>query len=145
MNNTSMKIFYYNMKTIFYKIATDKTTIKELCYIVDMDRNYVLQLLSVLNNRMDIAFSGLNRYINISLLQNDVVAITSYPTSYIGKYVKINNNNDIDKLFENMMDDNYYTYKLNLNDSRPLWYYSHQYNKKKDEFSDDILKEFNFK
>ena len=62
-----MKIFYYNMKTIFYKIATDKTTIKELCYIVDMDRNYVLQLLSVLNNRMDIAFSGLDRYINISL------------------------------------------------------------------------------
>ena len=43
------------------------------------------------------------------------------------------------------MDDNYYTYKLNLGDSRPLWYYSHKYNKKKDEFSDDILKEFNFK
>ena len=43
------------------------------------------------------------------------------------------------------MNDNYYTYKLNLGDSRPLWYYSHQYNKKKDEFSDDILKEFDFK
>ena len=56
-------MFYYNMKTIFYKIATDKTTIEELCYIVDNDRNNVLQLLSVLNNRMNIAFSGLNRYI----------------------------------------------------------------------------------
>ena len=63
----------------------------------------------------------------------------------IGKHVKINNTNDMNKLFENMMDDNYYTHKLNLNDSRPLWYYSHQYNIKKDEFSDDILKEFNFK
>ena len=94
---------------------------------------------------MDIAFSGLDRYINISLLQDDIVAMTSYPTSYIGKYIKIINNNDINKLFENMMDDNYYTYKLNLGDSRPLWYYSHKYNKKKDEFSDDILKEFNFK
>ena len=79
-----------------------------------MDRNYVLQLLSVLNNRMDISFSGLNRYINISLLQNDIVALTSYPTSYIGKHVKINNTNDMNKLFENMMDDNYYTNKLNL-------------------------------
>tara|TARA_Y100001938_G_C7777221_1_gene276178 strand:- start:15 stop:452 length:438 start_codon:yes stop_codon:yes gene_type:complete len=145
MNNTSIKTFYYNMKTIFYKIATDKTTIEELCYIVDMDRSSVIQLLSVLNNRMDIAFSGLNRYINISLLQDDIVAMTSYPTSYIGKYVKINNKNDIDILFENIMDDNYYADKLNLGDSRPLWYYSHQYNIKKDEFSDDILKEFNFK
>ena len=143
--NTSMKIFYYNMKTIFYKIATDKTTIEDLCYIVDMDRTSVIQLLSVLNNRMDISFSGLNRYINISLLQNDIVAMSSYPSSYIGKYVKITNNNDIDKFFESIMNDNYYTYKLNLDDSRPLWYYSHQYNKKKDEFSDDILKEFNFK
>ena len=94
MNNMSIKTFYYNMKTIFYKIATDKTTIEELCYIVDMDRNYVLQLLSVLNNRMDISFSGLNRYINISLLQNDIVAMSSYPSSYIGKYVKITNNNE---------------------------------------------------
>ena len=145
MNNMSIKTFYYNMKTIFYKIATDKTTIEELCYIVDMDRTSVLQLLSVLNNRMDISFSGLNRYINISLLQNDIVAMSSYPSSYIGKHVKINNNNDIDKIFENMMNDNYYTDKLNLGDSRPLWYYSHQYNIKKDEFSDDILKEFNFK
>ena len=145
MNNTSIKTFYYNMKTIFYKIATDKTTIEELCYIVDMDRSSVIQLLSVLNNRMDIAFSGLNRYINISLLQDDIVSMTSYPTSYIGKYVKINNKNDIDILFENIMDDNYYADKLNLGDSRPLWYYSHQYNIKKDEFSDDILKEFNFK
>ena len=143
--NISIKTFYYNMKTIFHKIATDKTTIEELCYIIDEDRNYVIQLLSVLNNRMDIAFSGSDKYINISLLQNDIVAMTSYPTSYIGKYVKITNNNDIDKFFESIMNDNYYTYKLNLGDSRPLWYYSHQYNKKKDEFSDDILKEFNFK
>ena len=100
--NTSIQLFYYNMKTIFYKIATNKTTIDELCYIIDKNRTYVLQLLSVLNNRMDIAFSGLNRYINISLLQNDIVAMTSYPTSYIGKYVKINNNNDINKFFESL-------------------------------------------
>ena len=93
----------------------------------------------------DACSNPLAEYINISLLQNDVVAMTSYPTSYIGKYIKIININDINKLFENMMDDNYYTHKLNLNDSRPLWYYSHQYNIKKDEFSDDILKEFNFK
>ena len=63
----------------------------------------------------------------------------------VGKYVKINKEGDIEELFSNIMNDKYYTHKLNLYDSRPLWYYSHEYNKKKDEFSDDILKEFNFK
>ena len=43
------------------------------------------------------------------------------------------------------MDDNYYVKKLTIGDNRQLWYYSHQYTKKKDEFSDDILKEYNFK
>ena len=143
--NTSIKLFYYNLKTAFYKIATDRTTVSDLCYILDNDRNYVILLLSVLNNRMDVVFSGLKKFINISLLQNDVVAISSYPTTYIGKFVKINNTNEIEKLFKWIMDDNYYVKKLTIGDSRPLWYYSHQYNKKKDEFSDDILKEFNFK
>ena len=143
--NTSIKLFYYNLKTAFYKIATDRTTVSDLCYILDNDRNYVILLLSVLNNRMDVIFSGLKKFINISLLQNDVVALTSYPTTYIGKFVKINNINDIEKLFKWIMDDNYYVKKLTIGDSRPLWYYSHQYTKKKDEFSDDILKEYNFK
>ena len=143
--NTSIKLFYYNLKTAFYKIATDRTTVNDLCYILDNNRNYVILLLSVLNNRMDVVFSGLNKIINISLLQNDIVAITSYPTSYIGKFVKINNINDIEKLFKWIMDDNYYVKKLTIGDSRPLWYYSHEYTKKKDEFSDDILKEYNFK
>ena len=143
--NDSIKVFYYYMKTIFYKIATEKTTIGELCSIVDEDRNVVIQILTVLNNRMDIAFSGLNKFINLSILQNDIVAMTFYPTDYIGKYVKINKEGDIEELFSNIMNDKYYTHKLNLYDSRPLWYYSHEYNKKKDEFSDDILKEFNFK
>ena len=143
--NTSIKLFYYNLKTAFYKIATDRTTVNDLCYILDNNRNYVILLLSVLNNRMDVVFSGLNKIINISLLQNDIVAITSYPTSYIGKFVKINNIDDIEKLFKWIMDDNYYVKKLTIGDSRPLWYYSHEYTKKKDEFSDDILKEYNFK
>ena len=143
--NTSIKLFYYNLQTAFYKIATDRTTVSDLCYILDNDRNYVILLLSVLNNRMDVVFSGLNKFINISLLQNDVVAMTSYPTTYIGKFVKINNINDIEKLFKWIMDDNYYVKKLTIGDNRPLWYYSHQYTKKKDEFSDDILKEYNFK
>ena len=143
--NTSIKLFYYNLKTAFYKIATDRTTVSDLCYILDNDRNYVILLLSVLNNRMDVVFSGLKKFINISLLQNDVVAMTSYPTTYIGKFVKINNINDIEKFFKWIMDDNYYAKKLTIGDSRPLWYYSHQYTKKKDEFSDDILKEYNFK
>ena len=43
------------------------------------------------------------------------------------------------------MNDKYYASKLTYGDTRPLWYYSHTYNKKSDEFSDDILKEFNFK
>ena len=143
--NTSIKLFYYNLQTAFYKIATDRTTVSDLCYILDNDRNYVILLLSVLNNRMDVVFSGLKKFINISLLQNDVVAMTSYPTTYIGKFVKINNINDIEKFFKWIMDDNYYAKKLTIGDSRPLWYYSHQYTKKKDEFSDDILKEYNFK
>ena len=143
--NTSIKLFYYNLKTAFYKIATDRTTVSDLCYILDNDRNYVILLLSVLNNRMDVVFSGLKKFINISLLQNDVVAISSYPTTYIGKFVKINNTNEIEKLFKWIMDDNYYVKKLTIGDSRPLWYYSHQYTKKKDEFFDDILKEYNFK
>ena len=143
--NTSIKLFYYNLKTAFYKIATDRTTVSDLCYILDNNRNYVILLLSVLNNRMDVVFSGLKKIINISLLQNDIVAITSYPTSYIGKFVKINNINDIEKLFKWIIDDNYYVKKLTIGDCRPLWYYSHQYTKKKDEFSDDILKEYNFK
>ncbi len=143
--NTSIKLFYYNLKTAFYKIATDRTTISDLCYILDNNRNYVILLLSVLNNRMDVIFSGLKKFINISLLQNDVVALTSYPTTYIGKFVKINDTNEIEKLFKWIMNDNYYTRKLIIGDSRPLWYYSHEYTKKKDEFSEDILKEYNFK
>ena len=38
--NTSIKLFYYNLKTAFYKIATDRTTVSDLCYILDNDRNY---------------------------------------------------------------------------------------------------------
>jgi hypothetical protein len=133
------------MKTTFYKIATNRTTIDELSNILEKNRSSVLHILAVLNNRMDIAFSGLDRYINISLLQNDVVAMTSYPSSYIGKYVKINDKLDIDKLYGCIMDDNYYVNKLILTDPRPTWYYSLEYNKKSDEFSDDIIKEFNFK
>lgn len=143
--NESIKVFYYYMKTIFYKIATEKTTIGELCRIVDEDRNAVIQILTVLNNRLDIAFSGLDKFINLSILQNDIVAMTCYPTDYIGKYIKITKERDIELLFSNIMNDKYYTNKLNQGDSRPLWYYSHEYTKKKDEFSDDILKEFNFK
>ena len=40
--NTSIKLFYYNLKTAFYKIATDRTTVSDLCYILDNDRNYVI-------------------------------------------------------------------------------------------------------
>jgi len=142
---SSTKLFYYSMKTIFFKICMEYTTLKELCIIIERSKEDVIQILSVLNNRLITSFSGSDKYLTITLLQNDGIALSCYPTSYIGKHIKINNYNEINEIFTCIMNDKYYASKLTYGDTRPLWYYCHTYNKKSDEFSDDILKEFNFK
>lgn len=145
MNNISKKNFYYFMKTIFFKVCSEYTTLKELCDITQKSKEEVIQILSVLNNRLITAYSGIDKYLTISVLQNEGIALSCYPTTYIGKHIKIRNYYEIDQLFSSIMNDKYYASKLTYGDTRPLWYYSHTYNKKSDEFSDDILKEFNFK
>ena len=81
MNNISKKNFYYFMKTIFFKVCSEYTTLKELCDIIQKSKEEVIQILSVLNNRLITAYSGIDKYfLNFSIFSSlSVLSINPSP------------------------------------------------------------------
>jgi len=128
------------LRIIFSEIALNQTTIDNLCRIINRDRETIHLLLSILNAKLDIGFSGLKHHMNVCLLANDIVTLALYPTNLLNKFIKITSVHKIDAIFNNICNKDYMINKLLLSDSRPLYYYTHNYNRHaNDKFIDDPL------
>jgi len=130
----------YYMGIIFKIVASGNTTIKDLCRIMGRDETIINLLLSILNSRMDIAYSNLAHHMNICLLANGVVRLALYPSTLLNKYIRITNILRIEEIYKNITCQYYIANKLLDSDDRPINYYSNITNiNKKDSFVDDPL------
>ena len=123
------------LSIIFSIIALNQTTIENLCKSINRDRETINLLLSILNAKMDIAFSGLKHHMNICLLSEDIVTLALYPTNLLNKFIKIKSVYRIEEIFNNISNNYYMANKLLDSDIRPMYYYAHDYNRQdKDKF-----------